>query len=495
MKLSTLFKKNQITFIIGVIILVFFSFTFIHTWRNSSPIISNDDWRFLKLFLIPFMNGELRFSQLWGDPVHPEPLSAIYFILCAKYDHLQLNYPAYFGIIFQLGMFIILVMGLFESFSHFKNRNLFVVLATIILSLIWFSFTYTTQYEWWLVTIRYVEFFFFFLVIYLINKAILGDSGKLRLYLSIAILDIFGLLISYHFAIFLNFAIIVILLISMLVDKKVNRNQLKLFGVILISLILSKLFLSNTSMPGKSYQTIVFQNFIVIITHLIKTIESVGIAYMSAILNIGVLNKIGIPIKLIEIISILTFIIFLSNLFLFFQQKIYQKSIFPGFLMIFSLAFIASVLLVKFNPTGNLGIFCLTWNRYIVMYQIGLIGFIWNSFLLLQKYQLKYPKQLKRVLVASILLIVSLSLNWGFYYHLAIRNGKYYREVLYPRITANLKSPDLTIVRQTLGEKNATKQSIQFLKENSFNIFAPDFPYQQNNDSVQVIQEIKNSNK
>jgi hypothetical protein len=486
MKFVKLSKKNLLPFVLGGIISLFFCLTAIYTLKYTSPFCRADDWRFIKIFLMPFMKGDFDFRQLWSDPTHPDPIMAILFILNAKLFNLQMNYSALGGIIFQFGSMIILIIGLVKSLYH-KEKDCFnILLATIIFCLLLFSFNYTSQYEWYLVTKNYFDYFLAFILVLLINNYAIKRKEDKTILLPILIINFFHFIFSYHLAIFTNFIFYIIFIVIKLLDKNWNKRALTLLVIFISSFIASKVFLSFMILTGNSYQSLILNNAGLLLFNFFKTLQSVGIAYLSGIFNFEFLFKFGIPLKLWEILSFPILTLFLLDLLLFFKQRIYQKSIFPGFLMLLSIVFIGSVMLIRYNPSQSSGIWCLNVPRYVIIYQIGLIGFFWNIFLIVEDFLLKHPKAKMGFQIFTINLLIFIALNWGFHLQQSLKRAQYLLQVYYPETLEKMKNPDISIVNQTISGKKATIETLSFIKENSLNIYSPDFPFQLQPDTLKI---------
>lgn len=468
-------KKFIFPLISCLITLSFSSLAIFYSWKFSSPFCYADDWRFIKIFLIPFQQGELKFSQLWCDSIHPDPLSAISFLINAKIFNLQMNYSIYVEVLFQIAIFGLFLNELRKSIA--SNYSINILIPILIIALIFFSFTQTSQYEWWLVTHGFLQHFLILIFVKLTNNAANDKKHNIKLYVLIAIINLINLIIDNHFALFGNFAIILVLTIPIIFDKNIRIKFLILTAVMIFCIAIGVTIISLLPVVETSSQFDFFQSLILLFSNFIKTSKSVGIAFLSGVFNFDFLSsKLGVSLQLWEILSIPFLLSFLLSLFFFFQQKIYIKSIFPGFLMLYSLVFIFSVLLIRYNPTQERGIFCLSWDRYIVIYQFGLIGFFWNILLLIHKINLlkKISSKIKYQCLSFFAII--LFLNWGLHYHEALKRGSYLINVYYPETALKMKNEDINIVKQTVWGRDTDEETLEYLRKNKLNIYAPNFP-------------------
>lgn len=468
-------KKFKIPLISCLITLVFSILTIFYSWKFSSPFCYADDWRFIKIFLIPFQHGDLKFSQLWSDSIHPDPIAAIIFLINAKFFNLQMNYSTYVEVLFQIAIFGIFLNELRKSIP--SNNSIKILIPIIIIALIFFSFTQTSKFEWWLVTHGFLQHFLIFIFVVLTNNAVNDKKNSIKLYVLIAIINLINLIINNHFALFGNFAIILVLTIPIIFDKDIRRKFLILTALMTFCITISVIIISFLPVAGTPSKFDFSQSLILLFSNFIKTSKSVGIAYLSGIFNFDFLSsKLGVPLELWDILSIPILLLFLLSLVFFFQQKIYIKSIFPGFLMLYSLLFIFSVLLVRYNPTQERGIFCLSWDRYIVIYQFGLIGFFWNTLLIIHKINFFRKISPKMKYLSLSFLAIFLFLNWGLHYNEALKRGNYLINVYYPETALKMKNEDINIVKQTIWGRNTDEETLEYIRKNKLNIFAPNFP-------------------
>ena len=130
------------------------------TYFNSVPYVKSDGWRFIDIYLIPWSEGALRFADIFKDH-HPQPLTAVLFIINAEFFGLRMDYEAIFGLMFVILSSFILVRELEK-----RNVSKFHLIVVAVISM---SLLSVNIYTWSLVTIGYVGRYFFRLVNYFLH--------------------------------------------------------------------------------------------------------------------------------------------------------------------------------------------------------------------------------------------------------------------------------------------------------------------------------------
>lgn len=480
-------KKNLLWFVVFAIVLFFFSQTFLFTWKTAAPYCRADDWRFIDIYLIPFFNGSIKLSDLWSDPVHPTPLYAFLFIANAKYSNLQIQQIAQIVIFFLLFSGILINYSYVESFKFNRKKRLLTVLEFISINTLIFSYIVHIKYSWALfMTQLYVSIFFTVLLSFLSDRYYLKSKEKeYKLLVYISLFYITSFILNIDWTVLFTFSVFTVFLVIYLIEKKNRRKILYLLITILMSLIISAILISFLKTNSRPLFTHIINKVVLLFENPVLYFESISIGQFSGLVNFKwFVSVLGFSKNLYFLLSITFFLSYLTVLVLFFVKKLYKKSIIPIVLMSYSLWFIISVLFFRFNPVSN-GLYCLVIPRYAPYYQIGVLGFVWTLYLLLD-YLFEKQRFKGLIKVISLLISVSLLFFWISVYFYQLKVSEYLVKSYHPRVSTILRNKlnnDTLIlptgVINTNKKKDITEQ-LEFLKEKKLNIFSHDYIYKDN---------------
>lgn len=473
-------KKNLLWFVVFAIVLFFFSQTFLFTWKTAAPYCRADDWRFIDIYLRPFYNGQFRLSDLWADGVHPLPVYAIFFISSAKYFNLQIHYIARVAIFSQLMLGLLISYSFTKSLKSLKSNEFILITALISINSIVFSFIVQTPYAWPIMTSLFLGSFIIVLLghftdLYFNQKKILND----RFLAIIGSLIIISFLLFNDWTLIFSFSIFFILILIFILEKDERYKITKLSITLIISLVISSLLLSIfLKESSRNLHYSLSGIFYLIKDYPILSLKSVSIGMLSGILNYKYfVETMGISQNIYTVVSMVFMILYICVFIVYFIKKLYKKSILPPILMIYSLVFILSVFIFRYNPIDN-GEFCLVIPRYIQYYQIGIVGFLWSLFLILNTIQIK-PKQINIIKIAGSIITILLIAFWINDYFLQIKISGYLNKK-YPEVSNNIREKlnNNTIeIPWSIQPHREIEQQLQFLKDHKLNIFAPNYPY------------------
>jgi len=481
MKIKILNRNNWISIIFIFIIFLFFSQTLLYTWKTASPYCRADDWRFIDIYLKPFYNGDLQLKDLWSDPTHPLPVYATFFIGSAKYFSLQIHYIARVAIFFQLFLGILIIFSFTKSLNGSKTISLLPIIAVISLCSIIFSFIVQTPYTWAIMTSCYLGSFLVLIVGYFSDRYYL--QTKTIYYKSLITI---GLTLIISFLLYSDWTVIfclslLLVLIIIFCTEKIKRNKIILLGSTLIISLLIGLFLFTFYLKqNPSNLNINITDSLTLFTdNPILTLKSISIGMFSGILNFKwFVNTFEPGKKLYIIFSLIFMFTYLVVLVIYFTKRLYNKSILPPTMMIYSLVFILSVLFFRYNPVDN-GMLCLYWPRYIQFYQIGIIGYLWSLFLILNSVVENKPKLRNGILVLSCSITLILIVLWTNDYRINSKTSKYLKE-RYPEVSCDIRDKlnnnEIEIPWSNQPNRDISQQ-LKFLHDHELNVFAPNYPY------------------
>lgn len=348
------------------IILLFLSLNVaLFLYLNAIPYVKSDGWRFIDIYLVPWFEGRLKFSDLFRDH-HPQPLTAVLFILNAELFGLRMDYEGMFGVVFVILSSLILIR---EMKTSTTGRLAILTVATITMSLV-----SVNVYTWSLVTIQYIQGFFGILIVIHVDRIARKGTG-LRNLSTLAIWLILFLLIFGDGAKLFAVSIAGIFLVDFLFERKIEH--LKIVSVIGIAILLnSRIYDSlgvHESYSGKFINSGAESIFI----YFHEFMGYVGVGLMSAWGNIAYYkSSIGFSSYVAGLAGLTVLIIYISTCFIYYKIKIYEKTKIPIVLIAQGFLTAIGAWIFRYNPEVQEPISA-NIPRYYMMYSFGLVGVVW----------------------------------------------------------------------------------------------------------------------
>ncbi|NOR87729.1 MAG: hypothetical protein GQ527_08985 [Bacteroidales bacterium] len=469
--------------IIITITVLFFSQTLLFTLKWASPFVQADDWRFIKLYLRPLSEGHFTFQHFWADLVHPQPIYALFFVGSAQFFDLQMHYVGWAGIIFQFILGIVIAFLFLRSMKWNKHNQSLIILGVIALGTIIFSFIVHTPYTWPIMTWCFLSSLLYILIAHFSNNYLYSESPlnyKNIIWISLTL--IIANLSYGDWALIFTISLIIVLFLLFWLEKTKRRKIISLSSILLISFVISYLFLTFYLIEGSrnnSYH--IEESLLLILKNPLLSIKSISVALLSGILNLRWFSSLFDSARETYILIAIVFLInYLFVLFLFFKKKLYHISIIPATLMIYTLIYIFSILVFRYNPIDN-GIFCLYWVRYVQFFQIGIIGYLWTVFLIFNTQVVEHPKVRKKIMILSFSLTLLLFVFW-------INDYKHQHNIIipwfkniYPSASSDIRNKlnDKTVKIPGIARPASHKinTQLEYIYEHKLNVFSPDYPY------------------
>lgn len=352
-------------------VLLIFINCMLFTYYNANPLIKSDGWRFLNIYLIPWLNNELHWTSLWQDH-HPQPLTATLFLINANYFGLRMDYEALLAASFTLFTAALIWRIISRTSSELAyNQYLFIIIATALLC----SLSSTAVYSWSLVTLGHIFIFFAFVTL----SAIDNIKSTNTMYIKI---PLYSIAVSLLFILFLDgakiiiYSSIIILLLSFIIDR--NTKWLIPISTIVFAIILQRIFFQMVGFQTGYSETQAVSLISDKIQHIPEYLLYMGVGLLSAWANIDALiTQTKINHVFIYVIGSVVFATYLYTLFLFYREKIYTTTIIPGILILSSLLTGAGASMFRFKPDVQAAISANV-PRYYLLYVLGAIGVIWT---------------------------------------------------------------------------------------------------------------------
>ena len=462
--------------IIVIPLIVFVITTFYYTWVIASPYLQADDWRFVNIYLRPVYNGDFKISDLWSDGVHPMPLYATLFIWSSKYFHLQVNYIARFSIFFQMFLGLTVGYSFLNSVKTNKINSYFLIMALISINTVIFSFIVHVPYAWPLMTTLFLSSFFTVFLSSIIDRYLKSQENHgIKVFLITGLILIVFFLMFSDWAVIFSLSIITVLSVISLIERKQLNKLLKVIFVLVLSLIIGGVIISFLKENSRNLHVDYTKLMALIIDNPVLFFKTISVGLFSGLVNYKwVVKTLEINQLYYLFFSVVFMIAYVFVLLMFFMKKLYKKSLVPPVLMIYSLIFILSVLVFRYNPVTN-GEYCLIIPRYLQYYQVGLAGFFWGTYLLL--FNTKSIKLVNKIIIPVIAII--LVFFWINDFRLQLKTSGFLISK-YPEVSKNIRErindENIKVPWSIQSYMNVNSQ-LNFLKTNKLNIYAPNYPY------------------
>jgi len=478
-------KSNKIDlmlFLAAVFVILFFIPVFLITIKAASPYVRADDWRFVYLYLEPLFAGDFELTILWSDPVHPMPIYAFLYVLSAKLFNLQIHYIAWLSIFFQLLLGYLILKSVNKSFKNTSTKSVFLITAFVGISTYIFSFIDTQAYLWPIMTTCFVGLVLVYLAGYYTDHYLqksLNRQLTIKEYLVLGVLIVVSTLLFSDWTFIFGAALLTVIILIIILNRTSRKKSMQISIVVTVSLIIGYIIMSFLLIEKpRGLHCSQIGLHILRIENLLLTFKSIALGQFSGVINYKWLEQ-GLKFNenAIIFLALIFMFTYLFVLAFYFYKKLYLKSILPPSMMLFSLYFLISVLIFRYNPIEE-GMFCMVIPRYVMFYQIGIIGFIWGFYLLIT-HQVRNSKN--RIMQKSIIVFVTVLLIgiWMIHFRIAIHKVNSIRSK-YPEVSRNIRlklhDPSVKAWWSNQPGRDINWQ-LKFLHQHKLNVFAPNYPY------------------
>jgi len=455
MNYKNIFNIFNIKNILIVFIFLFIINALVFSIINHSDYLRADQWRFLELYLMP---ESFTLSSLWSDH-HPQPLTALLFMVSEKYCALNVNLFAYVGIISKIifSLLFLYIVNKTLTLNKFKKYSLFLLVTSI-----FYSLKSINEYGWGLVTLS--NFWFLLYLIILLNFESLLKNIFYQKHFNFIILVFVLLLGARDLGIIMIASIVLFLIIKNIRNSIDLKKNLTIFLDILIAFILLKIFYAIFNINIVSSSPIVFDIHTANIFGIFNTFTT---TLLSGFISINMIKKIALENYQLLILSYSIFAIYIFLIYISIKQKLYLVSSIPFVIIIYGFVFIVAIIAFRYTPLSVEIDWRVMADRYTKVYEISAMAMVWGYIIYFQQnkinkiifYTLTYS-----FIVMNIFTIVS---AWEFSKYV-VNSNKTVKQALvkcsYDKETCG-KLP-----RWAIGN-SFSRNKLIYLKENNLNIF------------------------
>ncbi|MDP2178383.1 MAG: hypothetical protein U1E13_11595 [Methylophilaceae bacterium] len=214
---------------------------------NGIPL--GDEWRWIKNLLLPYVDGKIGFwNYLTGEYSflgHTHFLTLMALLVNYQFFSLDLVYLAYFGLVFYVLGWLLLLMYLFRYQS---DKSWYTMLSIALITVAYFSIT--TDFPWLLVSFEYFYYFFALAILVLAD----GFLCKRISFTWLCVATFFSALFLDSFGVVAVLAIILVLSLNNLVERRKIFQPILLLAIFFSTWILLKIAIGdgiNTSSSSR----------------------------------------------------------------------------------------------------------------------------------------------------------------------------------------------------------------------------------------------------
>ena len=459
-------NKQQLTLkIFFYIILSFFMLNALYFANEvHSTIIRADQWRFIELYLYPIENHTFNLSLLWSDH-HPNPVTAILFICSAKCFDLTLNLYFIVGIVSKILFISYFVYLVDKSIKH--KVMLFRYLGIVVIVSAFLSLKSINEYAWPLVTLSNIWLLSYLVfLVYFHNAFMKVNKIKIIEYVKVVVVLSIFLIFSKDLSLIFIGAFSLAVVLIFLYEKKYKH-----LAFILISLFISYMvykifyFFITNNIANSARLLIDFNN-----VSIVGVLESFAVSLLSGLFNIGFLKSLAINNTKIVSLGYIVLFLYLTIMFIYIKNKLYQVSIIPFVLMLFTLFFTLAVILFRYPPVNGEVNFMITAPRYTKLYEVGIIAMFWIFIIIIdEKTTNEISKWSLMLLLISIFLynLYSIKTSWQLSRYIVSTNKK-----LEQQLSMYIKNRKISNI---ISGSSFSEDKVKYLKKKGYSVFSKDY--------------------
>ena len=433
-------------------------------------MMAGDLLTFINIYLTPWYNSELHFFDLWSDH-HPQPLTAILFILNAYIFDLRMDYEALFSVTFSL-LSVMVLWHMYDSTPDTKELSFGKYVFILVAAAFLFSLTSPVIYTWSLVTQGYIFVFFGLLTLLSIERLLRTKVNFYRFWLDTLFISL--LLIAFSDgAKLLTYSCFAVTFLSFLLDR--DKKWLLPILSIGLAIILQFTFFQLFDFESLYSEMNIAISVVEKVQYLPEYFLYIGTGLLGVWGNLGsFVKQTGASREAIYFLSSAIFIVYLYTLFIYFKNRLYSKSIVPGTLILTS--FLAGVggAMFRFNPDTQPAIIG-NMPRYYLLYVLGAIGVTWIWCMYLQNKKFRKRTRIASYTIISVILISQLASSiaaWRSSPYIQNRSVNSFN-IMVQNANGNLSiEPPLFVVGHNYPEPYLSGLSV--LKKHKLNVFSDD---------------------
>jgi len=366
-------------------------------------VVTADQWHFLDVIRDYYQHG-FSFRDVWeGWGPHRTPAYKTLFLLDAIYFHLNVKLEIYAGILALLAMAVMIYQSYRESMrdslSPIKLQLSFLVIATVI-----FSFNQWALYFYSLSSMDgFLGKMFFVLVWCYMDRGIRRSLS----YEFIWKFCVAFLLLVLIFGEGMGAALILVAFIAMLLSGFSTRAWSdRKYRVLLIATLLTSILsqLIYWEVPPKLQGTgHLFDAMLAVFTQPWGALQYALTTLGSSLLNASWLQVSTHADAALYAVGSVVLLAYLAAAWLFFRNRMWQKTWLPLILMLYSVLFLGLLLVGRYG-TGDLN--STGAPRYAADLQLGIVGILWVFYYARYSNQTLTGKWLKLLVVVSTIFVL-----------------------------------------------------------------------------------------
>lgn len=445
--------------------------TFLFVVRTADPLLIQDGWYYLDVFLSKAIHGSLTFTDFFtrrGGYDHSQPFYKFIYLLELRYFRLDFLPQAVAGFIAAIGIaflcLLAMVRGSTQEGGRVRSWIGFVAVLGCVMSL-----NSTEIWTWPDVAMQYLCFFFVSLSFYVATKA--------RFRLSLYVLAATVFIITFIASDVAVIAVVAMVLVTIVSKYKCRREAFRYTGTILITFLLAELLLvwltpvvggaiSNRGVSGLFGKWGEFWEWVVLpLSGSIVSAQNMAYYFPSHSLRMQIL---------------LAVVLMLAHTAFWYGYFRSEKNATRSFAACIMLLFYGLVAGIVVGRVGHFGSEYLNSPRYILYYQFNVIALIvmWSTWARSVPPVILYIQRVC-ISVLLLLLVVQMPLSeaaWGSapYHRLGYVKIASQIEAIRknPTVTPEGCAPELPLCKMNPAQR---RDAIELIRSAKLNIYSPEF--------------------
>lgn len=451
-----------------LLLAIIFSLYIIYINSTAENIIYMDQIRMTSI-IEKYFNGNLSFSDLWSSYLGHRSLGYhLIFVINAALFHLNSFIEINISAICLLFIAVIFVKSYYVEFikvNVFKDGysdkllkgNLIAIILVIFSLNKWETALLGLGLNEYLVNVLFIVMFYLFNDFLVKKKLSLKKIITLFLALNFSII-FFSLAYVAPFIL----ALYLVIILDFLLKKKEIKVKLSLVIVYTINtFILCLIYLYNINEQSANEEKISILNKITtLVSEPISILKFYFFGLSGSVIGIETAQKL-FSNGILLLLGIFVFLFYSIAIYLFFKIKLYNVNYFPFLLIIYSLAYMALVLIGRLDYGEQYGMS----SRYTLAMMYGLIGIVWIFSLVNQMTIKNFKLRIFNWVFILILILSIIITNLDEIRKSPYRNQSYQNM---RTIAFNEKWNDWGIFQSDL---DLTKKAFETLKKHNLNVY------------------------
>ncbi|MDD4937786.1 MAG: hypothetical protein PHX34_02095 [Candidatus Shapirobacteria bacterium] len=366
-KIHFIFNKMKDRKILFFVLLIQVLLILFYIYNSTENIVYQDNLNPINTDLIEnFYGKKLTFNNLWKEHNGINIFGSLTITLI-NIALFKLN--TRFEILLSIFSMFIVSLITFEYFrklvQKFTKNNIIQLLFALII-LIYFSLNQWENIVFNGGSIHIMSILPFLLIMIIYDKFIFSGFKK-KDFLKYLVVVFFSTIWGGQY----TFGLIVSLLITVFLEKVINKNKKISFIkiILLVTIFVVAYFLFYFSIFGSNV-AIGNSGIFNLFKDPISSFKFIFLTFSGVLIGVDLFNRLNISVDFGSIIGLVVILIYLYSLIIYYKSKMFKKTIVPLMMIIYSVVTIGIIFISRFKYGINYGLS----SRYTTSTMLGLVG-------------------------------------------------------------------------------------------------------------------------